>query len=112
MTRFPAEPLLGLDGEDLVGREWRRRERRRCALLEPLEDVTAADHDHDHGETTVSREHALQNQVELSRRDAGATDVSHVYPLGTEQAEMVRGVEYPLERSRPARLLSEREALD
>ena len=101
-----------MNGEDLVGSQGRRRARRRCALLEPLEDVTAADHDYDDREPTILRQHPLEDHVELSRRHARAADVSHVYSAGAEGAEILRNIEDPLQRSGPARVLIEREALD
>src|SRR5439155_10731154 len=68
--------------------------------------------DDDCVETTVLREHTLQDAVQIGRADAGVTDVAHVHAAGLQDVEAVRPVEQPLECSGPHGRLVQRVALD
>ena len=65
-ARSPTEPLQRVLGKQHEFRNRRGRTRWLGALLQPVIDIARTNHDQDRVETTVLREHALEDELQLS----------------------------------------------
>src|SRR5712692_176298 len=112
LPRPPAERALRVTVKDLAHQGRGRFVASRSAALEPLEDVVSPNHDDDGIEAAILRQHFLENEIEMSRRDPRVTDVSDVYPGGSEHRQALRCLEQALEGSGPALGLVRRKSFD